>query len=573
MKNSYSPIIFLYIVCLGFFSSCLQNARENSGNVHLDTLKGPFDSLNVQKNEKIEVDSDNQTLAILNETNQGSVSSKHILLKDMFGINAFEWDFLQDPKNPGIADKIFEPKVQLIKSFSAVRQFLDWDKIEDSQGLYTFSPTRRGGWDYDLMYERCKEEGIFISPCIQSTPDWMYNSYPQGMKDHDVPPVFYKANREKPESYLALAKAGFQFAARYGTNSKIDSSMIHLVKQQRWFNDRLNKIRLGLNLIKYVECRNEPDKWWKGKSVQQTGRQYAANLSAFYDGHKGTLGPGVGVKTADPNMQVVMGGLAKPDVNFVKEMVEWCKENRGYHKDGSVNLCFDVLNFHMYSNDNISWFNKLFRSSSHGKAPELSDQGLVADEFIKLSGQLKNMPVWTTEVGYDLDERSAQRAIAIGSKSPEMVQADWIVRTGLNYARHGVDRVFYYQLYDAEPKGQSSGYPFGHSGLVQDGKRRIAADYILQINNAFGQYHYTKTISSEPFVDLYENGSKKMYVMVVPDEIDKKENFQLELGTTQKVLLKYLKPGSGQMASKEVAVNGGKLLVHVTETPLFVELL
>ena len=43
---------------------------------------------------------------------------------------------------------------------------------------------------------------------------------------------------------------------------------------------------IGLNLIKYVECENERDKWWKGRRAYQTLAEYAANLSAFYDGHK-----------------------------------------------------------------------------------------------------------------------------------------------------------------------------------------------------------------------------------------------------------------------------------------------
>jgi hypothetical protein len=92
--------------------------------------------------------------------------------------------------------------------------------------------------------------------------------------------------------------------------------------------------KTGLGLIKYIECDNERDKWWKGPKAQQTPEEYAANMSAFYDGNKGKLGKNAGIKTADPNIMVVMGGLANADPNFVIKMIEWCRKNRGLKADG-----------------------------------------------------------------------------------------------------------------------------------------------------------------------------------------------------------------------------------------------
>ncbi|MEJ7779633.1 MAG: hypothetical protein WKF68_08580, partial [Daejeonella sp.] len=71
-----------------------------------------------------------------------------IKLNDMFGVNTYEWNFLQDPSAPAVGSNIFEPKMSLIKSFSGIRHYLDWEKLEDSPGSYTFNPTRRGGWNY-----------------------------------------------------------------------------------------------------------------------------------------------------------------------------------------------------------------------------------------------------------------------------------------------------------------------------------------------------------------------------------------------------------------------------------------
>lgn len=512
-----------------------------------------------------------------NEEKQVTVNKlkyKNIKMKSLFGVNAFEWDFLQDPNNPNEHSKIYEPKMELMKTFSGVRHYVDWEKLEDKKGIYSFNPTTRGGWNYDAVYARAKMEGIDILLCLKNSPDWLFNTYPNGQRDTDNSPVGYKANREDPKSYIEQAKAIFQYAARYGSNKNIDTSLITLNKTPRWANDQVNQIKVGLNLIKYVECGNEPDKWWKGKFAEQSPREYAANLSAFYDGNKGKLGKNVGVKTADPNMKVVMGGIARPDIKYVREMIEWCKENRGYKPDGSIDLCFDVINFHLYSNDNTSWFKRLKLKRQTGIAPELAELGSIADSFVNLAGELgKNMEVWTTETGYDLREGSIQSAIPIEGKSILLTQADWILRTSLLYARHGVNRVFFYIAYDTDAPGTVSEYPFGTSGLLTDGKRRPAADYLLQVTKLMGEYVYDNTINSDPIVDVYKFRNKSMYVLVVPDQTDRRENYELNLHKAKKARVYYLKPGADAMTSKDFNTDNGILKLEVTETPVFVEAL
>ena len=124
---------------------------------------------------------------------------------------------------------------------------------------------------------------------------------------------------------------------------------LRLVQSRRWAG--LNTVKIGLGLIHYIECDNERDKWWKGRKAYQTGREYAANLSAFYDGHKNTLGPGVGVKNADPSVQVVIGGVAAATTDYVRGMIDWCREFRGYKANGEIDLCWDVINQHLYANN------------------------------------------------------------------------------------------------------------------------------------------------------------------------------------------------------------------------------
>jgi hypothetical protein len=496
---------------------------------------------------------------------------KNIKMKNLFGINAFEWDFLQDPNNPNDGSKIYEPKLNRLHSFSSVRHYMDWEKLEDKKGIYSFNPTTRGGWNYDAIYARAKIEDIFMLSCLKNTPDWLYNTYPKNQRGVDNVAITYGKNREDPKAYIDQARAIFQFVARYGSNKKIDTSLIVLNIKPRWAGDVVNTKKVGLGLVKYVECNNEPDKWWAGKKAQQTGKEYAANLSAFYDGNKGKLGKGVGVKTADTSVKVVLGGLARPDVKYIKEIVDWCKENRGYKPDGTVDLCFDVINYHLYSNDNTGWFAK-FKSNTRGVAPELSNMADIADSFVEYAAELgKDIEVWTTETGYDLNQNSIQKAIPIGAKSALLTQADWILRTSLMYARHGVNRVFFYIAYDIAPPGTDTESPFGTSGLLNQDGRRPAADYLLQTRNLMGEYIYDNTINNDPVVDVYKYKNRTIYVLLVPDEIDRQEDYELNLNNAKRARIRYLKPGSDTMIVKDVSTNNGILKIKVTETPIFIE--
>ncbi|MBB2148402.1 hypothetical protein [Pedobacter gandavensis] len=483
--------------------------------------------------------------------------SKQVKMKDMFGINGFEWDFYDAHNNFDSA------KFNIIRNFSGFRHFLDWERVEPQKEVFRFNHKPEGGWSYDEIYEKCMRDSITVLVDLQVTPNWLINTYPEGQRQRDLSPLPYGAKKDLPKSYIDIAKAGFQLAARYGRNKNIDKKLILVPKESA-------SPVIGLGYVKYLESSNEPDKWWRGKDAEQSPEEYAAQLSAFYDGHKGSLGAGVGVKTADPTMMVVMGGIAKPNVEYVKRMVEWCKKNRGMKKDGKVDLCFDVINYHMYSNDYTGWFAK-FRTKNRGVAPETNDMTEIANSFVNYAAELGNMPVWSTETGYDLGNKSSQRAIAIGSKSKEITQADWLLRLGLLYARQGLDRVFYYQLYDNNEPGADDGGTFGFSGLVDRSKRRPAADYIRQVTKLMGDYYYLNTINKDPIVDVYQLGKKRMFVLAVPDEVDRKEKYSLDLQQAKKALIYTLQPGKDAMSVKEVAIPNGILELEVSETPIFVE--
>src|SRR5688500_3132042 len=108
------------------------------------------------------------------------VAKKNIQLKQNLGVNAFEWD-LEAARKPTVID---EERMKAVKAFRRVRHYIDWQKLEATQGSYTFNPTWSGGWNYDAIYERCKKEGIEILACIKTIPAWMKATYPDSLKDN-----------------------------------------------------------------------------------------------------------------------------------------------------------------------------------------------------------------------------------------------------------------------------------------------------------------------------------------------------------------------------------------------------
>ena len=485
-----------------------------------------------------------------------------VTIGEQMGFNGFEWYF-EDGNTP---QDINESKMAIAKAFTGYRHYMDWEKLEPTEGGFTYNPCHSGGWSYDTMYSRCKDAGIEVLACLKTMPDWMLATYPTGQQDGEDVPVRYGSDFSDPASYIDQARVAFQYVARYGSNAQVPDSLMRIDSTQRWTGDPKNVIKKGLNLVHYIECDNERDKWWKGRAGYQTGREYAANLSAFYDGNMNTMGAGIGVKNADPAMQVVMAGTASPVTDYFRGMIDWCREHRGYNADSTVNLCWDVINYHLYADNSNSL--QSGTTSGRGAAPEVSVAPTVAATFLQAAHDWAyDMPVWITETGYDLNQGSPYHCIAIGNKTVQQTQGDWLLRTSLLDARLGIGRTFFYELYDDNP---TNPIQFGSSGLANDDQtRRPAADYMLQTNKLVGNYSWQATLSAVPVVDKYTNGGQAAYAVWMPTETDSTVPYQLTLGTDSAFIYT---PTAGQdtMAMSHVATPGGVLAMTARETPVFV---
>jgi Secretion system C-terminal sorting domain len=212
-----------------------------------------------------------------------------------------------------------------------------------------------------------------------------------------------------PSAYSKYALWATTFAARYGKlcypafQTNYENVLGDYVFQGPVEGtDLTQNFELGKFRVQYFEIQNETDKTWRDPEdqvwdplnekdldggntfYQYKPNQYAALLSAAYDGHGqspslalldvGNTGSSInlGIKTLNSSNKVVMGGIADFHGAYIEKMMLWCQQHRqmeagtGNDTDygfnfsfvpdpivgtGIVNnvLPFDVINFHHYS--------------------------------------------------------------------------------------------------------------------------------------------------------------------------------------------------------------------------------
>ncbi len=411
--------------------------------------------------------------------------------KDFVGTNGFFVDNLENYANIGF-----------------VREYHNWVWTEASAGegfaqtASTQNPdvmfTNR--WtSFDSYYRNLKELGVGVNLCIQggvSDTAGLSGTRPSYQGDQDP---------EKPSSYYAHAASMFQHAARYGSNKNIDPALVKVAAG--------TTKEIGLGLVKYYENWNEPNATWEAPGNQFTAAQFAAMASADYDGHMGTMGPGVGVKNADPDAKFVMGGLVGLSTDYIKEMHNWFKANRTPEQwlqthdtlDGYVMYPFDVINLHYYCPDG---------TAPTGLSPEADNLYERVTEVVDFRNRYyPQAEIWLSEFGWDTTQGSPQSAtveylqyipstgeyrlrnegINPGLDGKE-VQGRWLVREYLILAAAGIDRAQQFMMPDA---GGGSGR-FASSGMIEEGtlERKPSWYYVGTMKFWLGSTRFEKALET-----------------------------------------------------------------------------
>lgn len=364
-----------------------------------------------------------------------------------FGMNGFDW-------------------IPMDNIFSQFRmyQILSWTWTGPN-GLIKVAPTKRGDVNYDVWLTTAKSKAIETVFCPNRIPYWLAQEDPNNWgewMDQRLHPV--GANPESPLSYIEIGKYYWQIAARYGVQSHIDSDL-HVDVTQSYPNEPINQKKSGLNLLRYIEIENEPDRPWKTPLYKYTPAQYACLLSVAVDGHCGLLGPLVGVKDADSTFNVIMGGMSSMDIQYLKEVNNWCVANRPDHR-----FPVKIIGIHHYCNVSNPPYPStginLFQGN--GIAPEQDHLRERLTAFINwCHSNLPDVKIYFSEFGYDTKPPSTQISqypILYGNNDAEQLQKIWLTRTYLEAIAMGIDKCFMYNGIDEN--SASMGYCFGSSGLL-----------------------------------------------------------------------------------------------------------
>lgn len=436
------------------------------------------------------------------------------------------------------------------KAAGFIREYHNWRWNEGkADGVIKHNPSYPG-WNFDAYYADRKKNNIIVSPCLQSSVGWL-------TAESENKPVKKGDDPHAPRAYSNHARFMYQFAARYGSRQVAPAKLLAATDQQKVS---------GLNLLSYFENWNEQNKWWAGEGARFSPYEYAAMASADYDGHQGRMGNTFGIKNADPEAKLVMGGLASIDLEYIKSMKVWADVHRG----GSFPA--DVLNFHHYCR------------SGEGKA-----QAGISPEEDKLKEKMqaavafrnKHLPgkeIWLTEFGYDVHPQSPQRAPAIGSFPAEEVQGQWLVRSYLELAASGIDRAVMYMIRD---HATGNGEKYATSGLVSDKesghKPRTSWYYVYTLKNTLSGTRFVREVpSGNALVRVYQfrhkGKNRDVFAVWCPTSNQTGvKNFPLPVGSPdKKVSVVTLVSGKTEGRPAPLAIQDNKVSVSVSETPVFV---
>jgi hypothetical protein len=433
------------------------------------------------------------------------------------------------------------------------REYHNWSwDLEGADHKRRFQPSGAAGgnaWFFDDYYRSLKQRGVTVSPAIQ-------NSVPElfGGGRAEYKPVVAGADAEDARSYAMHSAHLFQYAARYGSRAVPDSQLELAAGQPR---------KSGLGLLRYIENWNEPDRTWNDRQGRFHPYELAAMCSADRDGNLGKMGAGKGVRTADPSMKLVLGGLTGMNLPYLRAMKFWADYNRG----GSFPA--DVINIHHYSNTGNE---QGFQPNGHGISPE--DDHLREKMVEVARWRDTNVPdaeLWMTEFGYDTNPASPLHAPKLGSLSAEQVQAAWLVRPYFALAAAGVDRAAMFMLRDVKSTG---GGVFETCGLVTEkGQWKPKPSYhaVAALRRTLAGYRFSGEVrSGNPDVRVYrfeKAAATPMFAVWCATSEDKHVlQFRLPVGGKTATVF-VLADGA---TAKPLTVRDGYAMLDVSEVPVLV---
>ena len=345
-----------------------------------------------------------------------------------------------------------------------IREYHNFNWLYDDDGKVKFT---QGTWgDMDSYYSSLKKQGISVIPCFQAG-----STYISGEKPPEIP-VPSGADTTNPESYALHAQAFYQVAARYGSNQNIDVSTLNVSAN--------SEPKTGLNLLNTLENSNEPNKTWSGKANYFSPYELAAMCSADYDGHEGTI-PNAGVKAADPNFKLAMGGMLANDslLKYLDEMKLWFS----YHRTDKK-FAVDVINIHMgaetYNPEDSSFVERV------QKIQNWIDENAPGTEL------------WISEFETPMSDCETEGIDNHDNELYQLRYAQRVARTYLMSIRTGVDRMTKFQLRD---EGEGVYYNSGLTTGKGQWNRKLAWYYVSCMTSVLKNADFVRDSSTDSVKD------------------------------------------------------------------------
>lgn len=463
-------------------------------------------------------------------------------------------DYIAAPREKSVvtADKAFgvnafvDDPMQVSKVGGTIREFHNLS-FTYKNGKNYFAPSVNGAWNFDAYYADMHARGIDVLPCIQGTTFDLSGEPGTEQTDEfsgNELPIPFGADRGDPASYAQHASVMFNYAARYG-GAKVDASRLSLGGGQ--------EAKTGLGYLTYYENFNEQNKDWEGAKSYFTPYEFAAMCSADYDGHEGALGQNFGLKNADPQAKLVMGGLVGRNViEYVALMKFWFEHNRA-----DRTFVPDVINLHYYSDS---------------ACPESS---AFTEEVLSLKAwtdaNLPGVEIWVTEFGANIPKSEIS-----DTKSETFLEAkgNATVRQFLLGEAAGMDRMTMFMLRD------TAWGVYEDDGLVtQKGewKTKPAWHYMYGARNAlsgtvFGAALETGDLYVYRFLDTAGTG-KEVYCLWTPElPGGAARTYSLKTGSKKSARLTELRHGYAEGVHSGLTIEGGAVTVSVSARPVFVTL-
>lgn len=465
---------------------------------------------------------------ICGTTSFGQADTTRVSVDQMIGTNSF-----------------IDVPLDKMEALGFIREYHPWTFTEIEDDVYEFNRWN-GFWDFDKYYTNLHDMGITVCPALWSSPDWLEDNSTNK-------PVGEGEDATDPQSYSEMAQLLFQYGARYGS-TEVDEALLMVNEGQ------IKKT--GLGVLSYFEDWNEQDRDWEGRDAMFSAEEYAAMASANVDGHGGTMGEGLGLKTADPRAKFVMGGIYKMGTSYITSMYNWFTE---YRPDKTWPI--DVINMHHYA----------YSNESNGISPE---EDAYKDRILEIvewrDTYAPDNEIWITEFGYDTNDESLNRINPFGGFSQEEIQAQWIVRTFLLMSSAQVDRAAQFMLRDVDPGPEPRFTDSGLTLAASEGyEEKTSWYYVYSLKNILKDMYFDQVVQEDnsAYVYRFKNraGDKDIYALWKPTSNGETSSFSLEIPGDPNVL-EQIELSDGSISGTATRLENKEALtdIQIGERPLFI---